>query len=277
MPRNHAAGPMIRNLGDREMALLNRLDALCAPASAPSRPQHESEAESIDLDDFAAEMKRLSAVNQELLDQVQSLEETPVGIETPPVDAEEMNLLRLENLELKERVQELEALAAGKGDDIWLERQREYEALLEEKSEVIRELHQKIQGQTQPSGTESDPSILSPATGQAEEILRLKRELDEQRRQLQQDEDDMMGQMRQMEIQMAKERAEMARHRQEVQRLQAELTREIENAARDPELKERLKGLRRLDSKNNLVALTDEKPASPSEQKSSSFFRRIFG
>jgi hypothetical protein len=111
--------------------------------------------------------------------------------------------------------------------------------LVEEKSEVIRGLHQKIQeaqqAQESAIGVESAPaggaSCSGTRLGQAEEILRLKRELEQQRRQLEQDEQDMMTQMRQMEMTMAKERAGLARQQQEVQRLQADLAREIENSS----------------------------------------------
>jgi hypothetical protein len=204
-----------------------------------------------------------------------------------PADNEQLEMLRIENAELKLRVQELEALGSGKGEELWQERQREYELLVEEKSEVIRALHQKIQElQEQQESAIGGPVPASPShssnlgsstrLGQAEEILRLKREIEDQRKQLEQDEKDMMSQMRQMEMTMARERAEMARQRQEVQRIQADLAREIEQSSRNPELKERLNSLRR----------TQDKPASgatpgpavkPEEQKTSGFFRRIFG
>jgi hypothetical protein len=105
--------------------------------------------------------------------------------------------------------------------------------------------------------------------------------MEDQRRQLEQDEEEMMAQMRQMELTMAKERAEMARQRQEVQRLQADLAREIENSVRDPELRERLHSLRRTHEPKQTPAPTLVPPAvqtpKPNDQKSSGFFRRIFG
>jgi hypothetical protein len=206
------------------------------------------------LDDFEEELRRLSAVNQELLGGFQHQdEECPVATLAPPISAdfEELERVRQENAELRLRVEELESLGAGKGEELWLERQREYETLLEEKSDVIRGLHQKLQeaeesaiGGPAPL-TASSVNMSATKLGQAEEILRLKREMEAQRQQLAQDEDDMMAQMRQMEMTMAKERAEMARQRQEVQRLQAGLAREIENANRDPDLRDRLQNLRR--------------------------------
>jgi hypothetical protein len=86
----------------------------------------------------------------------------------------------------------------------------------------------------------------------------------------------MMTQMRQMEITMAKERAEMARQRQEVQRLQADLAREIEQSSRNPELKERLNNLRRPQEPKPASGAAPVAGAKP-EQKTSGFFRRIFG
>jgi uncharacterized protein with PIN domain len=266
------------------MAPVNRLDASRASASTLHSHQ-EPNSDSYDLIDIDDELKRLSAATQELLGQFRE-----PGAEMPApapviIDPDEFELLRMENDDLKARIQELETAASGKGEQIWRERQKEYESLLEEKSEVIRTLHLKLQeiqesvniGEAPVS--EPPPSISASRIGQAEEILRLKRELEEQRQQLQQDEEDMMSQMRQMEMVMARERAEMARQRQEVQRLQADLAREIEQTSRDPELRERLNTLTRRTSPN-LTAATAAvaKPAPETDQqKSSGFFRRIFG
>jgi hypothetical protein len=65
-----------------------------------------------------------------------------------------------------------------------------------------------------------------------------------------------MQQMRQMEMAMSKDRAELARQRNEIQRLHSELNREIENASRDPGLRERLVALQRLQGE-----ITGRKPA----------------
>jgi hypothetical protein len=271
------------------MAHVKRADAPRASPPASPKSKEKDSVDSVPLADFEAELKRLSAVNKELLDgfHVQSAPQacptisSAMGLE--PADPEQLELLRLENAVLKSRIAELEA---GKGEAAWLERQREYEMLLEEKSEVIRGLHQKLQESQEaqesainaadnaPAPGGSSVSCSGSKLGQAEEILRLKREMEEQRRQLEQDEEDMMGQMRQMELTMAKERAEMARQRQEVQRLQAELTRAQEQSSRDPELKERLNSLRRnQDAKQGAAAAEGAK----TDQKSSGFFRRIFG
>lgn len=269
------------------MALVNRIDAMRAsPSAPPHHDQNDGADDLFALNDFEEELRRLSAVNQELLDGFQHEDDKPALATFPEpaaADAGEMEELRQQNAELRARVQELEALGAGQGEELWLERQREYEMLLEEKSDVIRTLHQKFQeAQESAIGGSSLPAssvaVSGTKVGQAEEILRLKRELEEQRRQLGQDEDEMMGQMRQMEMTMAKERAEMARQRQEVQRLQADLAREIENSSRDPELRERLHNLRRAQEPKAAAAATPgAKPAAKTDQQSSGFFRRIFG
>jgi hypothetical protein len=269
------------------MAPVNHIDPMRASPSVPAGHDKEDGADDpLALDDLEEELKRLSAVNEQLLEEFQQTDVEPssaVELATPHADADELKLLRQENAALKARLQELEALGAGQGEELWLERQREYEVLVEEKSEVIRGLHQKIQeaqqAQESAIGVESAPaggaSCSGTRLGQAEEILRLKRELEQQRRQLEQDEQDMMAQMRQMEMTMAKERAGLARQQQEVQRLQADLAREIENSSRDPELRERLHSLRRAQESKPAPAAV--KTAQPNGQANSGFFRRIFG
>src|SRR5262249_25862877 len=159
------------------------------------------------------------------------------GTEAP----DELEQLRKENAQLRARVEELEqALQAGTpNEEIWLERQKEYETLLEEKSEVIRNLHLRIQEQ----GGGGDASVSTASDG---DVQSLKKQLEEQRRQLEEDEEALMQQMRQMEMAMSKDRAELARQRNEIQRLHSELNHEIENASRDPALRERLVALQRL-------------------------------
>src|SRR5262245_28817312 len=108
------------------MALLNRVDALCAPPPSTTRRKPESEEELPDLSEFEAEMQRLSAANQELLE---SAYHEPAEIAPPPEAASEnleLDLLRSENADLKARIQELEALASGPAEKLWRERQREY-------------------------------------------------------------------------------------------------------------------------------------------------------
>ena len=226
--------------------------------------------DSLSFGDFEAELRRLSAANDELLNEFQPHDHDldhdnhPIADDAPvSADADEMEMLRMENAELRLRVQELEALSSGQGEELWLERQREYEMLLEEKSEVIRTLHSKMQElQESPGPSTPTSQSVNAGVGQAEEILRLKRELEERSRQMDQDESDMMDQMRQMELQMAKERAEMARQRQEMQRLKSDLDREIETNSRDPQLRERLQTLARPKTVAS-IPQNGVKPATP--------------
>jgi hypothetical protein len=282
------------------MAPVQPLDARRASPSPLGQANHQDRADDLfSLDDFDEEIKRLSAANQQLLETLHTQDDDALlgtdqqhtdallsAVGLTPASPEQLEMLRLENAELRNRVEALEALGNGKAELTWLERQREYEMLLEEKSEVIRGLHQKIQeaqesaigGDTPPApGGSAVGSAMGSALrlGQAEEILRLKREMEEQRRQLEQDEEALMGQMRQMELTMARERAEMARQRQEMQRLQAEMSREIEQSGRDPELRERLNSLRRTQDAKPAPAAAAPTPTAA--EKSSGFFRRIFG
>ncbi len=123
------------------MSPVNRLDAVRASLTYVPHQEHAAD-EAFELDDFEAELQRLSAANQELMDQFQIPAE-PAPEDAPPKDANADDVLAellRENAELKARVQELEAAPSG-DEEQWLERQREYEMLLEEKSEVIRSLH----------------------------------------------------------------------------------------------------------------------------------------
>lgn len=210
--------------------------------------------------DLRQEMSRLMAANKELL--------SGMGAEPTALDSAELQRLRTENAELRACLDEME--------HAWQERQQEYESLLEEKSEVIRGLHLKLQ-----EGKE--PAVSRPADpGALDEVARLKKELEEQRRQLQEDEEALMEQMREMELAMSRERAEMARQRNEMQRLQADLSHEAEQSSRDSGLRERLQALQRRPpeppssppAKTPVRSVADTHPAS---KTNSGIFRRIFG
>lgn len=205
---------------------------------------------------------------------------------TEPVDSEEMAHLRAENAELRARLEEMDQLfqACNQGEESWLERQREYEALLEEKSEVIRDLHHKIQELQEGGGRRCD-------VAEQDELMELKQQLEKERQQLQEDEDALMDQMREMELSMSRERAEMARQRNELQRLQTDLTHELEAASRDATLRDRLLPLQRrqqeiVNRRGNAtpgpsagaahpVAPSD--PTPPPKKQGSGLFRRLFG
>jgi chromosome segregation ATPase len=247
------------------------------------QPASDDELELLNADDrLQEEMQRLAAINKELLGQVSPAAQEAFHL---PEEPDELAHLRAENAELRARVEELEhALqASAPEEDTWSERQKEYEALVEEKSEVIRALHMKMQ-QLQEGGATAPPTDSS-------DIQRLKKELAEQRRKLEEDEEAVMQQMRQMEMAMSKDRAELARQRNEVQRLHNELNREIEMASRDPGLRERLVALQRLQGEitGRKQAMTTPPPptkqpteivpaaAASAKKQSSGLLRRIFG
>src|SRR5262249_5366079 len=167
----------------------------------------------------------------------------------PAVEVTEADLLRLENEELRKKVEGLEkqlaARSPAEGAEVWAERQKEYENLLEEKSEVIRALHVSLQD-GHPREGPARAAGHGPGPGAPpQELQPLKKELDDRRRQLEEDEESLMEQMRQLEMTMCRDRAELARQRAELQRLSNDLRHEIEQAARDAGLRERLIPLQR--------------------------------
>ena len=200
------------------------------------------------------EMQRLAADQAELLE---ARPETGLGNDVT------LAIWQAENAELRAKLEEL--------DKAWGERQREYENLLEEKSEVIRGLHLKIQQMQEAGGQLPEPAV-------KEDFDQIRRELEEDRRRIQEDEEALMVQMRQMEMAMSKERVELARQRSELQRLQADLNREIEMAARDGSLRDRLQSLRKsIDQSPADGAAAVAKPTPSPKKQSSGILRRIFG
>jgi len=162
-------------------------------------------------------------------------------------DAAEMEHLRLENAELRQNLEN----AQSQGNQAALDRQKEYEGLLEEKSELIRNLHLKIQeleAQKQPAPqTPKEEELLALSEELERERCQLhqeRREIEEERRQLREDEESMTKQMRDMEVQMARERADFARQRSELNRVSEEIRREMENIERNGLLNQRLGQLR---------------------------------
>jgi DNA repair exonuclease SbcCD ATPase subunit len=207
--------------------------------------------------------------------------EAGLGEEGPP-DPER---LLFENIQLRELVAELEKHL----EEMRLQAeqaQKEYEGLLEEKSEVIRSLHRKLQEQ------QERPAAPSGPVPREQELLALSEELEQERRQLKEDEEALMAQMREMEVTMSRERAELARQRNELLRLQTELRHELEMAGRDAALRERLAPLQRRSQElanrrgsgppPSEAAASPSAPAAPSAEqarprKDSGLFSRLFG
>lgn len=160
--------------------------------------------------------------------------------------------LQAENQELRQIIgelqQELEA-ASGKQDNDLGERQKEYERMLDEKTEIIRKLNsdiQQLQEQIRPP-TPREEELFAMSEELERERAQLqqdRRKLEEEARQLKEDEDVMTEEMRKMEIQMARERADMARQRTELTRISEEIRQELERIERDKGLSEKLIQLR---------------------------------
>lgn len=233
--------------------------------------------------DFRSELGRLTdehrQVRDELEHQLDATAATPGGAE--------LERLRGENEKLQRRITELELFSEDlqKDQGLWEARQREYEGLLDEKSEVIRELHQRLHEQ---------PERNAANTPREEELIALSEELERERRQLKEDEEALMEQMRQMEVGMSRERAELARQRNELTRLQNDVRHELELAARDATLRDRLAPLQRRHQElinrhggTTTPARPAAAPEAPSTRnpepeegpggKDSSLFRRLFG
>jgi hypothetical protein len=251
-----------------------------------------------DDESLRQEMERLAAANQNLIATLGARggsEDVPT-----PQAASELDSLRAENAELRSLVVQLEQQqeqASQQQSASWEERQKEYEALLEEKSEVIRALHQRIheltenQGRTTPEHAPAEPG----GTAREQDVVALSEQLEQERRQLEEDEEALMQQMREMEMSMSRERAELARQRNELQRLHNDIRHELEQAARDAGLRERLAPLQRRHqeiggARTTRAAPSDSPgagrstpsaasgPAPPATpRKESGLFRRLFG
>lgn len=229
------------------------------------------------------ELKRLAEINKELLNNVRSDQAT---VHAPTSESDELTALRTENADLRARIDELEAFLESRvsGAEMWPERMKEYESLLEEKTEVIRGLHARLQEleQAEAAPTAGAENTAGPSlTGNHDQLLALKKELEAQRKQLEEDEVSLMTQMREMEMVLSRDRAEVARQRSELQRLEADLHREIDrSASNDPTLRERLLNLQRpqqpfANREPQQAAAAKTPTATP--RGSSGLLRRIFG
>lgn len=178
--------------------------------------------------------------------------DTGLGSEQVGANGLTLNQLQAENEELRSIIaelhQELEA-ASGKSEQDYGNRLKEYEGLLDEKNELIRTMHLKVQDfeQNMRPPTPKEEELLAMSEELERErcqIQQERRKLEEDMRQLKEDEQVMTEEMRKMEIQMAKERAELARQRSDVTRINEEIKHELERIERDRGLSDRLVQLR---------------------------------
>lgn len=245
--------------------------AAAKPDAKPVRPPSNVLPLNLDLlgiDTIKKELQKLSQTNQELLKAFQSRPELPPAkpkefgssgnIVLPPQaeelakakkDAEQFKklneqikhayiALKKENETLQRKILELEEKAKVDVPTQWQEQQREFDQILEEKSEAIRRLHMQVQ--------ELQETIRGGPKGPtAEQLDQRQQALDELEQRLLGDEEALNVQAREMEMSMARERAELARQRAELQRMHADVQREVEIASRDPGLRERLATLQR--------------------------------
>jgi hypothetical protein len=195
--------------------------------------------------------------------------------------------LKLENADLQERLEKLDQLLKDttRTARYWAEQHREQEKILEEKTELIRALHSRsLEQESKPAG----------ALPREEELLALSEELEQERKQIKDDEAALMEQMREMEVTMSRERAELARQRSELQRLHSEIEHQFELAEREAVLRDRLQPLqRRHQELQHRKGSEPQRPAPPAggapapppaapspppkQPKESGIFRRLFG
>jgi chromosome segregation ATPase len=233
-------------------------------------------------DELREEMSRLAAANSDLMKSIRARHES----------TDEVSKLRAENADLRRRLEGVEELVAALADGDtptqaapWEERQREYESLLEEKSEVIRALHQKIQELQEEGGEALEAPRDRRANADMDEVEQLRAKLIEERQRLQDDEEALMVQMREMEMAMSRDRAELSRQRNELQRIHSDIMREVEQAGRDTGLRDRLLAMARRPQDASRpktmmsISLPDEQalPAEAPKKKNSGLFRRLFG
>jgi chromosome segregation ATPase len=147
--------------------------------------------------------------------------------------------LRTTIAELRQRLDNPTAPTQGS----WEDREREFESILEEKSEEIRLLYMQIQ-ELERKHEQEEPASRGSGRGNDEELNALAEELaqdqgrleDEraqvttERAQIRADEEDLERRMQEMELQTAKSRADLVRQRNELQRLYNEVRAELDQA-----------------------------------------------
>jgi hypothetical protein len=142
--------------------------------------------------------------------------------------------LRTENAQLKQFVDQARNRLSqmDRAAEHWQGREQEYENLLEEKSEQIRQLQAQVGELERNGGGGARPDGGGAGVLSEEELLQIQNQLDEERRQMEQERRDMEEEFKRAELAMAKERADMARQKGELQRARRELEVMIETAQR---------------------------------------------
>lgn len=243
---------------------------------APRTTSASPDLDSFSMDDLEAELRRLSDINRQLLnsDSEGSIDydAEPTPAPAPPSSSAEAEALRQENADLRRRLAQLEAARAADAR-AWEHQRRQAEAVLEEKSELIRQLNAELQ--------QLREQVTSASTGRnlQEELEQLRAELQEQKIRMAEDEEVMMAQMREMEMSMARDRAEIARQRLEVVRNREELAHDIELVDRDDGLRNRLRTIRGNGDAKARAAAEQDTPvtSTPSSRPKSGFLARLFG
>jgi chromosome segregation ATPase len=165
-------------------------------------------------------------------------------------DAKELEQLRSDNAQLHLLRAELEQAlmeSTQQSPEVsaYEERLREYEQLVEEKSEVIRLLHLQLEEARSALDEQANqPANRKGPAPREDDLLSLSEELERERRQIQEDEAALMEQHRQMEMSMSRERAEMARQRNDLQRLFGEIRHELERLERNGALQSKMEDLK---------------------------------
>lgn len=180
-------------------------------------------------DEFQAKLMRLKAELQGGGNYTPTLEEMLASSPAAGVNegdlAGQVEELRKENDRFRQIIEQgRNRLAQVEREaEQWKAREREYERMLEEKSEQIRQMYQQLQ--MQPKTRADGPT--------EDELIALHQELQRERQVLDDDRLVMDDQFKQMEMQMSRERAEIGRERTEVRRLQAELKRQLDLLERE--------------------------------------------
>jgi hypothetical protein len=284
---NHPSDTGKKNRSLREMMNENHARPQASPNSLRGKPVAEDDPWGDKDDQPAPSLDQTSAEeNEEIMRRMRSQQgveqrvsrgdessKASVKHSLDPEPSGDAEMLREENQQLKDMVAELkqaleESSAKGKGDGSPDDMKAEYEMMLDEKTDTIRQLHVRMQdlekqlaeagdgggggGKSSGKGGDEPPANQEELLALSDELERERCQLEQERqavdadrRQLREDEDSMMRQMREMELQMAKERAELARQRNELQRLHSEIRHELELAQRDAAVNERLRLLQR--------------------------------